>query len=91
MKPGQRVTFKLKNEHKTMVGIPIIIWKQFLGILFPGEILDESFVVHEGVHPGIHAYDNFHITEEPTAKKEGYANLYSYYTGEELEKLMKDA
>lgn len=37
-----------------------------MGVLFPDEELIESFIVVEGVHPGIHpGYDNFYIEKDP--------------------------
>jgi len=60
-----------------------------MGLLLPGETLNESFIVYEGVHPGIHAIDTWHLYEKPTSKKAGKMRVRSYYTGKELEKLME--
>lgn len=50
-----------------------------MGVLLPGEVLNESFIVYEGIHPGIHpGYDNFHLYEDiPNGK----VRIHSYYTG----------
>lgn len=58
-------------------------------MLFPDEELIESFIVYEGVHPGIHAsYDNFYIEKEPP---NGKVEIESIFDGKELDSLMKDA
>ena len=68
--------------------MPIVFEKQFIGLLFPGEHLNESFIVYEGVHPGIHIYDTWHLFEKIEENKPGKMRIHSYYTGEEMEKMM---
>lgn len=42
------------DDNPDIIGFPIIYNYQFIGYLFPNSILDETFIVQETQHAGLH-------------------------------------